>query len=195
MIIEKNFKNQARFNIEEAQEVLFWIEQVTEQPFDRHPATMQTAQDVADALKDGIHLCRLFNRLVNKVDALFYNKRPKMPFQKMENISNFLDAIKSYGVSEISCFQTVDLYENKQCYKVIECIRALAAVAQSKKCLAPLPPWVVRLSQQRPRYFSNSVIRSGEMVIPLQYGTNKCASQKGMTPYGLMRQIKPDNPL
>lgn len=46
----------------------------------------------------------------------------------MENISNFLDAIKAYGVPEISCFQTVDLYENKQCYKVIECLRALAAV-------------------------------------------------------------------
>uniref|UniRef100_A0A914R9X8 Calponin-homology (CH) domain-containing protein n=1 Tax=Parascaris equorum TaxID=6256 RepID=A0A914R9X8_PAREQ len=48
--------------------------------------------------------------------------------RKMENISNFLEAIKAYGVPEISCFQTVDLYENKQCYKVIECLRALAAV-------------------------------------------------------------------
>ena len=46
----------------------------------------------------------------------------------MENISNFLNAIKAYGVPEISCFQTVDLYENKQCYKVVECLRALAAV-------------------------------------------------------------------
>ena len=46
----------------------------------------------------------------------------------MENISNFLNAIKIYGVPEISCFQTVDLYENKQCYKIIECLRALAAV-------------------------------------------------------------------
>lgn len=50
---------------------------------------------------------------------------------QMENISNFLDAIKAYGVPEISCFQTVDLYENKQCYKVIECLRALAAVVCS----------------------------------------------------------------
>lgn len=46
----------------------------------------------------------------------------------MENISNFLDACKAFGVPEISCFQTVDLYENKQCYKVIECLRSLAAV-------------------------------------------------------------------
>ena len=46
----------------------------------------------------------------------------------MENISNFLSAAKDFGVPEISCFQTVDLYENKQCYKVIECLRMLAAV-------------------------------------------------------------------
>ncbi|VDN43274.1 unnamed protein product [Gongylonema pulchrum] len=53
----------------------------------------------------------------------------------MENISNFLDAIKAYGVPEISCFQTVDLYENKQCYKVIECLRALAAVVSHFLCV------------------------------------------------------------
>jgi len=46
----------------------------------------------------------------------------------MENISNFLEACKNYGVPEISCFQTVDLYESKQPYKVIECLRSLAAV-------------------------------------------------------------------
>lgn len=74
LIIEKNFKNQARFNIEEAQEVLFWIEQVTEQPFDRHPATMQTAQDVADALKDGIHLCRFVLYLISSLISIKLNE-------------------------------------------------------------------------------------------------------------------------
>uniref|UniRef100_A0A915PH53 Transgelin n=1 Tax=Setaria digitata TaxID=48799 RepID=A0A915PH53_9BILA len=184
--------NQARFSIEEAQEVLFWIEQATNLQFDKDPSTFETAQDVADALKDGTLLCILMNRLLNKTNAVPYNAKPKMPFHKMENISNFLDAIKAYGVPEISCFQTVDLYENKQCYKVIECLRALAAVAQSKNAPVPFPSWVVKLSQCHPRFFPESVIRRGEMVIPLQYGTNKCASQKGMTPYGLTRQIKPE---
>lgn len=45
----------------------------------------------------------------------------------MENISKFLDAIKLYGVPEISCFQTVDLYERKQFYKVI--IAVITAVS------------------------------------------------------------------
>lgn len=185
-------KNQARFNIEEAQEVLLWVEQVTNKRFGADPSTLKSAEQVADALKDGTQLCELLNRLVDEDAGVPYNRKPKMPFHKMENISNFLDGIKAYGVPEISCFQTVDLYENKQCYKVIECLRALAAVAQSKCAPVPYPPWVVKLSQCRPRSFPESVIRRGEMVIPLQYGTNKCASQKGMTPYGLARQIKPE---
>ena len=41
-----------------------------------------------------------------------------MPFHMMENISAFLAAAKAYGVPEISLFQTVDLYEAQQVYKV-----------------------------------------------------------------------------
>uniref|UniRef100_A0A914PAP5 Transgelin n=1 Tax=Panagrolaimus davidi TaxID=227884 RepID=A0A914PAP5_9BILA len=135
---------------------------------------------------------RLYHKIVNKANnvAFRFNQTPKMPFHKMENISNFLNAIKLYGVPEISCFQTVDLYENKQCYKIIECLRALAAVAQSKSAPIPFPNWVVKISQKQKREFTNEQIKGGEAVIPLQYGTNKCASQKGMTPYGLSRQIK-----
>jgi hypothetical protein len=33
--------------------------------------------------------------------SLRFNKSPRMPFHKMENISNFLDAAKNYGVQEI----------------------------------------------------------------------------------------------
>ena len=55
-------------------------------------------------------------------------KNTRNYFRQMENISTFLDAIKEYGVAEISCFQTVDLYECKQPYKVIECLRSLAAM-------------------------------------------------------------------
>ncbi|VDN20733.1 unnamed protein product [Gongylonema pulchrum] len=52
-------QNQARFSIEEAQEVLFWIEQVTNVQFENDPSTFETAQHVADALKDGTQLCAL----------------------------------------------------------------------------------------------------------------------------------------
>ncbi|CAI4232520.1 unnamed protein product [Auanema sp. JU1783] len=185
-------KNNARFNLEEAIEVLLWVEQVSQLPYQADPTVCQSAQEVSDLLKDGVHLCKVINRLMGEGTRVPYNARPKMPFHMMENISNFLEGCKSYGVAEISCFQTVDLYENKQCYKVIECLRSLAAVAQARDAPVAFPAWVVRLSQGRPRQFPEAVMRRGEMVIPLQYGTNKCASQKGMTPYGLCRQIKPD---
>lgn len=61
--------------------------------------------------------------------------------------------------------------------------------AQSKLPDIVFPHWVVRLAHNQPRRFSDEIIRQGEVVIPLQYGTNKCASQKGMKPYGLARQI------
>ncbi|KAK0394206.1 hypothetical protein QR680_000618 [Steinernema hermaphroditum] len=185
-------KNIARFSLEEAQEVLFWIEQVTGVQFERDPATIETSQDMSEMLKDGVQLCMMMNCILGNARGVRFHAKPKMPFHKMENISNFLDGIKVYGVPEISCFQTVDLYENKQGYKVIECLRSLAAVAQSKKANVAFPSWAVKMSLSVPRNFSDEVIRQGEMVIPLQYGTNKCASQKGMTPYGLSRQIKTD---
>uniref|UniRef100_A0A7E4VBM0 Transgelin n=1 Tax=Panagrellus redivivus TaxID=6233 RepID=A0A7E4VBM0_PANRE len=186
-------KNLARFCIEEAREVLQWIEDVTKMRFSKSPAQFNTADEVCDALKDGILLGNLMHRLVGKANKMYFpfDEKAKMPFQKMVNISNFLDAIKKYGVPEISCFQTVDLYENKQCYKVIECLRALAAVAQSKDAKVPFPFWVVKMSTGQKRHFTTEQIKGGDAVIPLQYGTNKCASQKGMTPYGLARQIKP----
>uniref|UniRef100_A0A914XVE8 Transgelin n=1 Tax=Panagrolaimus superbus TaxID=310955 RepID=A0A914XVE8_9BILA len=190
-------KNQARFCIEEAQEVLQWLQDVTKSRFEKNPKDFQTAEEVSDALKDGVLLCILYHKIVNKANnvAFRFNQNPKMPFHKMENISNFLNAIKLYGVPEISCFQTVDLYENKQFYKIIECLRALAAVAQSKSAPIPFPNWVVKISQKQKREFTNEQIKGGEAVIPLQYGTNKCASQKGMTPYGLSRQIKQSDTL
>ncbi|KAI6174547.1 Transgelin [Aphelenchoides bicaudatus] len=181
-------KNQARFSIEEAQEVLQWLTEATGIALDKDVQQFETDSEVSEALKDGVILCTLMSKLNG---SFRYNKQPRMPFHKMENISNFLDAAKQYGVPEISCFQTVDLYENKQCYKVIECLRALATMAQSKNAQVNFPPWVVKLAQGQPRRFSDDVMRQGEAVIPLQYGTNKCASQKGMTPYGLGRQINP----
>uniref|UniRef100_A0A915CXR3 Transgelin n=1 Tax=Ditylenchus dipsaci TaxID=166011 RepID=A0A915CXR3_9BILA len=191
-------KNQARFSLQEAQEVLQWIESVNGIAFDKEPSEFENAQEIADALKDGVALCILINQLIPSTTtgysstAVRYHKSPKMPFHKMENISNFLDACKAYGVPEISCFQTVDLYENKQCYKVIECLRSLAAVAQSKQAPVSYPNWVVKMAHNQPRWFPKETIRQGAAIIPLQYGTNKCASQKGMTPYGLARQITSD---
>uniref|UniRef100_A0AC35TLM4 Transgelin n=1 Tax=Rhabditophanes sp. KR3021 TaxID=114890 RepID=A0AC35TLM4_9BILA len=188
-------KNQARFILEEAQEILVWVQQTTGIAFPIDAQEITTNAEFSDLLKDGVQLCFLVNRLLtmDAKSAIRFRENPKMPFHKMENISNFLEAIKMYGVLEFSCFQTVDLYENKHAYKVVECLRSLAGVAQSKNARISFPSWVVKMAHANKRDFSKDVLRRGEVVIPLQYGTNKCASQKGMHPYGLCRQIKPNS--
>ncbi|GMT15171.1 hypothetical protein PFISCL1PPCAC_6468, partial [Pristionchus fissidentatus] len=182
-------KSQARFNLAEAHEVLLWIETSTGRQFCEDPLNLEDSQAVSDVLKDGISLCELMNRLGIPTN---FHTRPKMAFHQMENISNFLESAKAYGVPDITLFQTVNLFENKDFYKVIECLRDLAGVAAGKEARGiEFPPWVIRKSVARPRAFPEHIKQRGQMVIPLQSGTNKCATQKGMTPYGLPRQIKP----
>lgn len=48
-----------------------------------------------------------------------------MAFKMMENISNFLAALESYGVSRHDLFQTVDLYEGQNMVQVVNAIHAL----------------------------------------------------------------------
>merc|ERR1712243_142063 len=45
------------------------------------------------------------------------------------------------------------------------------------------------------RNFDEDVLKAGQSMIGLQYGTNKGASQAGMTPYGASRQIRPEDEL
>jgi len=189
---ELEMKNRSRFILSEAQQVLEWMQLCTGCAFTLHPYQMETEDEIADALQDGVQLCRLIEKIAG-VGYIDYRKNAKMPFHKMENISNFLTAVKRYGVPEITCFQTVDLYERKQLYKVFECVRMLAGLAQKHAAPVPIPEWVVKVNDRNERRFNSATINSGQTLISLQYGTNKGASQKGMTPYGLARQIMPDS--
>lgn len=76
-----------------------------------------------DALKDGIILCKLMNKLSP-------NSIPKInttggQFKMMENINLFQKALKEYGVPDLDVFQTVDLWEQKDISQVTSCIFAL----------------------------------------------------------------------
>ena len=55
-----------------------------------------------------------------------------MPFKQMENITAFLRACRTVGVSEHDLFETVDLYEEKDLNVVIQCIFALGRTIQVK---------------------------------------------------------------
>ena len=49
-----------------------------------------------------------------------------------------------------------------------------------------------KVANANKREFDDSVLKAGQSVIGLQYGSNKGASQAGMTAYGTGRQIRPD---
>lgn len=48
-------------------------------------------------------------------------------------------------------------------------------------------------ADKQERRFSQEQLKAGQNVIGLQMGTNKLATQSGMTPYGLPRQVEKVN--
>jgi hypothetical protein len=73
-------------------------------------------------------LCRLVNILlpgsVKKIND------SKIKFKQMENVSNFLKAARKLGVANHDCFETVDLFEQKDLMNVIKCMVALGHAVQ-----------------------------------------------------------------
>ena len=55
-----------------------------------------------------------------------------MPFQQMDNIGLFNEAMRSYGVQAEYVFVTVDLYEGQNLSQVLIGLRNLADIATSK---------------------------------------------------------------
>lgn len=75
-------------NPELAAQAQRWIEEVTGEPFD-------SGLSFAEQLQDGRKLCLLVNKI--KPGAVRRVNTSKMPFKQMENISNFLKAIREIG--------------------------------------------------------------------------------------------------
>lgn len=100
-------------------------------------------------------------------------------FKMMENLNKFQFAIKEYGVPDIDCFQTVDLYERRNIPAVTQCIMALGRTCYLHPewpgpFLGPKP------ADENKRNWTEEQLRAGEGVINLQYGTNKGANASGM---------------
>ena len=51
------------------------------------------------------------------------------------------------------------------------------------------PAFGPKISDKNIREFDEETLREGKLVIGLQMGSNMGATQSGMTPYGLSRQI------
>jgi len=180
MTAELNKKKAAKYSDEDEQLVVSWVcAMINEQP----PSSGQ--DNVHMWLKDGVKLCNLMNAIqpgvIKKINS------SSMAFKQMENISKFLEAIENYGVRKQDKFQTVDLYENQNMMQVYFCLIQLSSVSITKGFQGP--SCGVKLADSNKRNFDEDKLREGRNVIGLQMGTNKLASQSGMTAYGTGRQI------
>ncbi|CAF2376553.1 unnamed protein product [Rotaria sp. Silwood2] len=164
-------------NPELDREVQQWIEAVIGEKF--------PSGSYDDALKDGIILCKLMNKL--QPGAI-----PKIctsggGFKLRENVSAFQNAARAYGLLDAELFQTVDLFEKRNIGQVTQCIHALGRQAQRKNFTGPtLGP---KMSDSNVRDFTEEQLRAGQnMVGLLNDGMNKGASQAGQN-IGLSRHI------
>ncbi|XP_034405926.1 transgelin-like [Cyclopterus lumpus] len=142
-------------------------------------------------LKNGCVLSELINSLYATNKPIKTIKTSSMVFKQMEQISMFLKAAENYGVTKTDIFQTVDLFEGKDMAAVQRTLMALGNLAVTKNdgCYKGDPNWFHRKAQENRRDFSEEQLTEGKNVIGLQMGTNRGASQAGMTGYGRPRQI------
>ncbi|XP_026081712.1 transgelin-like [Carassius auratus] len=141
-------------------------------------------------LKDGCVLCELINTL-SKDKPVKKIQSSSMAFKQMEQISQFLSAAERYGVAKTDMFQTVDLWEGKDLAAVQRTLTALGSIAVTKDegFFRGDPSWFFKTAQENRRDFSDDQLKEGKNVIGLQMGSNKGATQSGMTGYGRPRQI------
>ncbi|XP_056602888.1 transgelin-2 [Triplophysa dalaica] len=148
-------------------------------------------QGFQEWLKDGCVLCGLINSLHKDSKPVKKIQSSGMAFKQMEQISQFLGAAERYGVTKSDMFQTVDLWEGKDLAAVQMTLMSLGNLAVTKDdgCYQGDPSWFHKKAQENRRDFTDDQLKEGQSVIGLQMGTNKGASQAGMTGYGRPRQI------
>jgi len=176
--LEAQRKMEAKYDVDQAAQMMGWIQiYVKDVPF----STDGSMDNVKETLSDGFILNKLIKELNTKLGAGSTKepKRAKMPFQKMEAINMFLQAIEKdpYNVTKTELFQTCDLYEATNLSTVITCLASL-----SRKCKAKgLEGYGPKEAEQNKRDFTEEQMKAGAGVIGLQMGSNKGATQAGQS--------------
>ena len=175
-------KRAEKYDMDDEQDALAWMEAVINEG--EVFIDVVGMKKTEDALKDGVYLCKLM-RALNPSLIKRINK-PSAPFLCMENIGNFLNACREYGLVSSDLFMTSDLFDGTDITLVINTIHALGRKAQDHNYDGPiLGP---REATRNPRQFTEKQIKEGQNAISLQMGSNKGANQSGLN-FGKTRSI------
>ncbi|EEZ98617.2 Muscle-specific protein 20-like Protein [Tribolium castaneum] len=162
---------------EQEKEAQAWIEAVIGERFPPVPYEI--------ALRDGIILCKLMNRLCPGIISKINTSGGD--YKMMDNLSQFQKACVRYGVPDVDLFQSTDLWDQKNIAAVTITIFAIGRTAY--KHPEWKGPWLgPRPSEENKREFTEQQLRAGEAIIGLQAGTNKGATQAGQN-FGASRKI------
>ncbi|XP_072297954.1 calponin-2 [Eucyclogobius newberryi] len=165
-----------KYDPQAEEELRHWIEGVT---------GCSIGPDFQKGLKSGVILCKLINGLqpnsVKKINTSELN------WYQLENVNNFLAGIKTYGMKTHDTFEASDLFDNGNLTQVQTTLLALASMAKTKG--HSHGDIGVKYADKQERMFDEEKMKAGQCVIGLQMGTNKCASQVGMSAYGTRRHL------
>lgn len=174
---EVKSKLAGKYDPQKEEDLRLWIQDVTGK---------QVGENFMESLKNGVLLCELINVLqpgsVRKISQSTQN------WHQLENIGNFVRAITEYGLRPDDIFEANDLFENTNYTQVQSTLLALTGMAKSKGFHSKYDLGV-KYAEKHLRRFTPEKLKEGRNVIGLQMGTNKLASQKGMTSYGTRRHL------
>ncbi|KAI1891831.1 hypothetical protein AGOR_G00147790 [Albula goreensis] len=166
-----------KYDPQKEEELRIWIEDVT---------GCSIGDDFQKGLKNGVILCQLINKLqpgsVKKINQSAQN------WHQLENLSNFIKAMTTYGLKPHDIFEANDLFECGNMTQVQTTLLALAGMAKTKGMQSRVDIGV-KYADKQERAFDEEKMKAGHCVIGLQMGTNKCASQAGMNAYGTRRHL------
>ncbi|KAJ3341716.1 hypothetical protein HDU93_004350 [Gonapodya sp. JEL0774] len=109
-----------------------WLESLLPANTSALPPTI----DLAQSLRNGIHLAHLARRLAPEVVGRIYEDTSRLHFKHSDNVNFFFAAVRRLGLPEIFIFELTDLYDLKNFPKVIYCIHALSHLL-AKRGVAP----------------------------------------------------------
>lgn len=163
----------------ESNELRKWIECITGECIEG---------DLEEALKDGIILCKLMNKL--QPGSCKYSEK-KSAFLQRENIFEFIKAAEKVGVEKYELFDINDLYEGHNFNQVMVCLYALCRYLRKYKGFKGPFIGPKMADKQKIRFTQAQINKSKQAESPFM--SNKSVIPKGTFSYGARRQICPQN--